>query len=103
MVDQKSCIWGTVVVALVVRYTYFGRNLNMSWTNKIFRSVSLEPIREKQMPAGKSQSMGSSRDLDAQAGVQKLRQAHDLAKVSFTRRSPSLAVQGLPSSDERRK
>lgn len=80
MVDQKSCIWGTVVVALVVRYTYFGRNLNMSWTNKIFRSVSLEPIREKQMPAGKSQSMGSSRDLDAQAGVQKLRQAHDLAK-----------------------
>jgi len=82
MADRKSWVWTTIVSILAFRCRYFVRDLDMAWTNKIFRTVSSEPVPEKPKTTGKSQSMGCSRDLESQAGVQKLRQAYDLAKVN---------------------
>ena len=84
MVHHKSWFWRTVISVLAYKGRFFVRDLNMAWTSKIFRTVSSEPVSERPKMTGKSQSMGSSTDLEAQAGVQKLRQAHDLAKVTFS-------------------
>ena len=86
MVHQKSWFWRSVISVLAYKGRFFIRDLDMAWTSKIFRTVSSEPVTGKPKMTGKSQSMGSSTDLEAQAGVQKLRQAHDLAKVTFSLR-----------------